>query len=447
MLVVIDNSVCEVINSGEHKILSSLENIAECIRSGKHIIFAERATSKAICTNPKLGELGRLAFKNLYHKATEIGQIKNQVDSYILISNEVSSVEKVNLGSKKIFKVPVDYFCENERLLPTNLVAEDLSDCEFYEAMIKKYAKGKGYRYKLNFKYVNGGGLNTHLNYENSIVQGKAPCLAIVDSDKEDEDDSYGDTAMNVMEKYNTLKKYHVTGYYILNVREKENLIPPHLYSIVSDDEDLKRDMDILDKISKHSKLKRICTYGDIKSGVKVAKITKNFSSENMIKEYLKNEITTVVKKNQVDEELLKFISKKLDSICENSPFGEVVNEICDGKNHECDIESVVEYGFSCIDEKKAEKVYLINGVNRLIKKIKENALDISIYKKLEDKKELYSRYKTESLKTEVEKLENKIKVIDKFYEILSFELKDEWDRLSQVCVTWGCSVKLKVVS
>lgn len=447
MLIVIDNSICDVINNGDYKVLASLENIAECIRTGKHIVIADRKTCKAICKHEKLGFLSQRAFKELSLRITEIGDIKNEVDGYILITNEVSSITKTNDGNKKVFKVPTDYFYENEKLLPTNLVSEDLSDCQLYEAMIGKYIKGKKHKCRLNFRYVNGGGLNTYLNYENSLIQEQAPCLVIVDSDKKYDNDEYGETARNVLKKYENLRRKYVTGYYILNVREKENMIPPNLYSFVSDDETLKSDLYILDKISKNNKLKEVYKYGDIKSGIKASELIKVKSSKNILKEYLETEILKLLKNDDVDVELLNHIGEKLDSICKESVFAKTVKEICGGENHDCNIRNILDYGFNCIDEEKANEIYFINGINRLIKKVKEIAIDTSMYEKLKIKKELYSKYNTKSLKDEVDKLENQIETIDKFYDNLPYELKAEWNKLAQSCITWGCSVKFKSVS
>lgn len=387
MLVVIDNSVCNAINSSNNNILFSLENIGECIISGKHIVLADRSTLKIIGSYSRLGDRARLAFKNLYYKITEIGDIVNQVDSYILVSNQVTSIKLEKKAGKRIFKVPVDYFYKNERLLPSNLVSEDLSDCEFYEVMVKKYLKSKNYKYKLNFRYVNGGGLNTHINYRNSLIQGKAPCLVIVDSDKESKGSSYGATATNVIKKYDEIKEKYITEYYILDVREKENMIPPCLYGLVCDNKEIEKDINILDKVSKNDKLKDLLIYGDIKSGIKLSQLIQNNLNKKILKEYLENEIKMLIEKNQVDEELLKYVSEKLDLICTDSVFSKVVNNICDENKCLSDIKKILEEWFNCINSEEADKHFLINGLERLMKKLKEKAIDISIYDKLKEKK------------------------------------------------------------
>ena len=55
MLIVIDSSICDAIDNVNYDALASIENIAECIRTGKHIVIAERKTCRSIFKNENLG--------------------------------------------------------------------------------------------------------------------------------------------------------------------------------------------------------------------------------------------------------------------------------------------------------------------------------------------------------------------------------------------------------
>lgn len=439
MLIIIDSSICSIKKEHEYKMKITLENINQCISIGRHIVIANRETCDYISKNKNLNERTRRTFRNLKLRMTEIANIKEEVNGYILVTNEVSSLVREDNNGRYIFKVPIDYFNDDERLMPTNLVGEDLKDCKFYKVMVNNYIKNKNVKYKLRFNNVSGGGGNTDVNYEDSLIEKKAPCLAIVDSDKEHPLDQYGKTAFHTYKKYESLKENYITECYILNVREKENMIPVSIYRDINEDDSLDEGLSILDRICKNRKLNEIYRYGDIKSGVRISHLTNIEPNKNAVKEYLNEEISKLISENEVDIELLKYIGKKLNYVCKSPKFEQIVNDIeSNNINDNNNIEDILNEVFSNIDEQKADSTCFIKGIKKLMKKF-DNLEDT-----LKEKEDLYEKQKTDSLELEVNKLKCQLDKVNNFYNSMPDFLKEEWESLVKTCITWGCSIKIK---
>ena len=170
-----------------------------------------------------------------------------------------------------IFHIPLNLFEESYILERTILISEHSSDIEFYLQL----SKGIKNLHKKNsgviFSRGAGGGGTTFKVIEDK-VKDKNIALIIVDSDKKHPFDDYGNTYKKAKETFDLYKNDWVLGFEVLDVHEKENLIPPTYYKIVN--EGLEEKLNPWIELYNHPTLSHLYKFADLKSGIS----TSNFN-------------------------------------------------------------------------------------------------------------------------------------------------------------------------
>ena len=202
---------------------------------------------KEINNNGYVSENMKKAVHYCYNSFTTMYGIKNSVNNIVIITSDICKKEdsRIYLSGK--------YIKEHNLSLSSRIVllTEDVSDCEFYESLCKKIINN---RLNVMFRHVSGGGTEINKNLSMSVVHNRDIVYAICDSDKYHPDDEVGDTAKKLMTVVNQLESqgYYYTGYEVLEVSEKENLIKPTEYGkylgnsiILKDLSDIEVDEDV----------------------------------------------------------------------------------------------------------------------------------------------------------------------------------------------------------
>lgn len=246
--------------------------------------------------------------------------------SYLLEhrSTVYSSLPPLN---KKIIVVPSEaYFSK--------------SDSEYYITLDNSYnitqaklsaENPKDYNFYVNiFHYLNKNSLYT-INLENCSFAGSTAkefleamdknnniVLAISDSDKDYKDDKLGDTAKNVKQYIDRHKGQSIMDYYILGMREKENLIPIDCYLLFATQDN----RTFLECIKTHCANDEFMQFVDIKDGYKI----KHLSTEKPKWHALYDDFIDTCKQNGIYKQNVT----ENDKTCINGICGNLADKICD---------------------------------------------------------------------------------------------------------------------
>jgi hypothetical protein len=202
----------------------------------------------------------------------------------------------------EIRQVCSKHFSESSNIQRTIILGENQDDSVVYGLIGKYYLKKNGLDANtLRTDERFGGGNTTNRCYKTIYDGCEAFCLCILDCDQKTPDGSIGDTAKFV-------KKFHdknhpknkKCSYYILNVLEIENILPPSFYKIqYQDDLNKKPILQRLDDLP-FANIK----YFDFKKGIRCEKLHNGMSYAKYWRNVLSIDCTP-------DEDAMEKINKK----------------------------------------------------------------------------------------------------------------------------------------
>jgi len=215
--------------------------------------------------------------------------------------------------------------------------------------------------------------------------------LVIADSDKKSEKSKFGETYLKIEDIIKNLKlsKEAIFEAKHLEVREKENLIPPSIYKITSNSINKSEELEDLEMICLSGEFKKIYYYLDIKDGVKK-------------KEFL---------------ELIKESKICLDKLNEEVKFKK----------------------FLCSDlDNKLDEELILCGIGELVDNVEKEILG----NKLEDKlEELNSKALKHNInQSSFDKLKRKIDKKNKAFQLLEGIFLEEWIDITNLVTSFGCA-------
>lgn len=233
-----------------------------------------------------------------------------------------------NLACKKQimtskFHVPLNYFNNQFMLERTSLISENSSDIDFYFQLSKGVKKLHKRTSGVIFSRSSGGGGTTFQVIEDKVKDNNI-ALVVIDSDKIHPNDNYGTTYKNAVKKFNQYKNDWIIGFEVLDVHEKENLIPPTVYKNLNEmPDEIINPWEMLYNHPLHSDL---YNFADLKEGIstlnycdfyeplfEIKGLISNISGENW--GYLNEFIGTKEEFHELNQELKK--KNKQDQIKE----------------------------------------------------------------------------------------------------------------------------------
>lgn len=315
MLIFLDKSISESNTnlSDEEKIC--LEYIAESVKLRKHVVIGDTKTLNTLSHIDKLNIRTKLIFKKLSCNRPQIAQIFDYVNVYIKVRRDIKKIERSREKNCDIINVPLSFFDNTSKVETCYLLCEDLSDCDFYINLTKFVKKELINNFIFDLIPSNGGGTNSADSYC-TILNKCFPCISIVDSDKTSQTSEYKETASKLKAKYENYSTVCLTNLHILEVREKENLLTPHIYQELSNN---KYEYKILKLIYENPKYRDICYFGDVKSGLRF--------SNDMVKDYIIQELEHLVEHENVDKQFLNKVAICLKNSGYGTKFTQAVNE------------------------------------------------------------------------------------------------------------------------
>jgi len=206
---------------------SALDLLARCHGEGKHLLMIARPlASKLASYHDKLSSYSQSIYHGIFQKAssTPSGYL-DRIGNTILVCKDSSNPAGGARKSNQIF-VSLNWFSQSDRIQPSHLICEHISDCNVYIALASKYLHyislhGLG----LSFRKVSGGGHAIDDVIRDTLTD-HSPALCIVDSDMDSPNAAaVGQTAHDAQKSYNK-SGHDKSCFVILKARELENLLP-----------------------------------------------------------------------------------------------------------------------------------------------------------------------------------------------------------------------------
>ncbi|MBE9143674.1 hypothetical protein [Planktothrix mougeotii] len=283
MLINIHQSVFDNNNIwDEPETIPALENLANAVREGKHLVISDRKTLKIITQCQDLSKTTRAIYTILYNKFSELRSYLSVVTRYIEITDLLEPALS-SLSDQEVIQVPLKFFENTQSIQKTILLCENSSDTSFYQTIARVYLIWKNANIKLEYEPRGGGGNTIDTEYDNIQKTTKYFCLCILDSDRIAPEGKLGSTAAQIDQNKNQSSQFFRTKVLILDVHEIENLIPNSiLLGICSGD---KQREDALKRIQKLQEIRgdQIKHFLDIKEGTLMYKIFDSTNSKDKL--------------------------------------------------------------------------------------------------------------------------------------------------------------------
>lgn len=222
MLIEICEDVVVLAETNDSDSIAVLDKIAMAHKYGKHFVYAPFPLLIRICKMQSLNKSTRRIYSDIK---------KHCASSGTLVSG-IGFRAKVTVASPPA-STSVYYIQFNPKLVSgfelyeeTHLLAENLSDCSFFEYIVEYYKRSMGINCPVCFYPMQGGGDTIKMVYLNEIQLGQHFCLAIMDSDKKYPEGALGNTCKGLKRIHKQHNPFHCFYYIMENIREVENLIP-----------------------------------------------------------------------------------------------------------------------------------------------------------------------------------------------------------------------------
>ncbi|WP_195945606.1 hypothetical protein [Paraclostridium bifermentans] len=404
MLIEIDISLKEYIEKNISKLNESseeievIENIARSYSEKRHIIIAKRSILLYFSKLDLLEKKVRSIYTDLYSRSAQYKVYKSVFVEYIKILSNEYSFRKVKENSQCIYEVPINYFNDNRFLRESVLVTENLRDAWLYKSMTKKYIKQvMQINLDINLEEMNGGGNDLSIAYENKIKENRL-VVCVADSDKRYPNSTIGDTARYATNIYKNYDSYRITYMHKLGVREKENLIPPSFYLLCTNGINIESLKNLVELEVLNNSSSEFLKYIDIKDGIEL----KSYRGDN------KNYINYI---KHIIEEHPELIA--------------------------CDLES----------EKDLQVKVILGAGKKAIDTFHREILDDNLDNILEYKLKVLKEDNNESLQTEIDDLKNRILKKENLFIHLPKYIEEEWVKLCNIVLAWGCVDEFRAIS
>lgn len=279
MLLNLDDSLIDYMNSKylTDEEIDAFERIFQSHKNKYHFVFGSRYVLQAIARNTSLPSFVREQSMKWFKEFPLIEPNTRNKKSVINVIPSNMSFDRVDYeGNNSSFSyainhtqffIPLDWFTNPALLERTCLISENSSDVKFYLQLSKGISKMHHPNSDVIFSKNSGGGGTTFKVIEDKIDDQNI-VLVVVDSDKIHPKSNYGDTYTNAYKAFSRLKHNSVLGFKVLSVHEKENLIPPLVYSRFTKDDEVINNSRPWQRVYNNELIYDIYNYADLKKGI-----------------------------------------------------------------------------------------------------------------------------------------------------------------------------------
>ena len=162
----------------------ALNNIANALREGKHLVIGSRAVLAKLIDCNFLSSKSTAIFRKALSQLSDIGTLASHLDIHIRIYPTIPSYNGPVFNDKiKCIDAPLDIFSDSSVIQETILLAENQIDAKFYELVARTYMWKKNFG-KLIIKLTKqgGGGTTTADEYKEIQDTKNRLSICIVDS-------------------------------------------------------------------------------------------------------------------------------------------------------------------------------------------------------------------------------------------------------------------------
>lgn len=272
MFIEIDEKCIELLNEDKYTIF--FNGLAHSINNGKNYIYLSKKTLELLYNSKKIDLTSRKIYKRIFDNSSEDLAIKKSVSRRVMVAN--NGEDKIKIIDNQIL-IPIDIAIEKNLFdTRTNLICENLSDCNFFGNIAKLYKLENSINaINIELENNNGGG-DTIVEVYKEKDKLKEISLLIVDSDQKYYEAPLGNTLKRLLK----VEKSQVVEIYSLHVHEIENLIPIQMienYYRQSNNEENREDVINFLKLFKISNFDNSpLAFFDMKKGIQVKKWQEN---------------------------------------------------------------------------------------------------------------------------------------------------------------------------
>ncbi len=265
MIVEIKDTLIDYISNNDN--YSNVSDIIEKLVSGMKdryyiVSMSEKMLDQIISVYVDLAKNTRIFLQNYKNNYKNLKSFYRQYKPLIVV-DDVENIKRDDLEGN--YTVPFSYL---SNLKEPGLSCENSDDYVFYMWMYSIFSKvntnipNNNYIKIQNLPCGGANNLTIEAYYNNGTILS-----IIVDSDKYSCDSRRGDTYNAINSVYKKFKNKKVTDLYVLNSREKENLIPFEDYKLV-----ICEKIELLDFFNTFQN-DHFQAYFDIKDGIKLKKL------------------------------------------------------------------------------------------------------------------------------------------------------------------------------
>ncbi|WP_223504021.1 hypothetical protein [Pseudomonas sp. GL-RE-29] len=188
MFFKIDDSIIDLLNQVQPpaSIGLCIDELFRARRLGQHLIYCKPSNLEKIESFNGISEATKLTIKKIKQQQRFKKAAFESMTTYVNVIATPNTIRKSILGNKTVIEISIDQLANGDFLDATTLLAENLTDCEFYQNITNITNRSNSaltsLRHRLN--YVSGGGSQTPRQYRQQKAN-KSLTLCIVDGDIE----------------------------------------------------------------------------------------------------------------------------------------------------------------------------------------------------------------------------------------------------------------------
>ncbi|MFQ2347232.1 MULTISPECIES: hypothetical protein [Aeromonas] len=269
MLIEIINLDISAINKNDDKKISSINHLMHSHGYRHHIVVASKKTMRELLASEYLYDLSRTYASEIYESLGEYRSYLTNVKFILRVdfSYDGEPVFSISPSNINVMSVSYTYFSDHTNLCSAKMLAEDMSDYEFYSEVARSNINGTmlNLPFKLDFRHGGGSQIKNNFIY---LKNNNSVCLCIVDTDKKHPKGKEGSTSSS----FSTAERVFNCSAYakILDVHEIESFIPESIMEDVISKEANNQDrVDSLDMLARLNEIdSRVRQYFDHKNGL-----------------------------------------------------------------------------------------------------------------------------------------------------------------------------------
>lgn len=274
MLIVLDDDLISnaVPNAvPDDDVFAMLDVVAHNRRMGNHILYASRGALEYFLASAQASQITRAVLSKVRSRLPQKMSFYSQVNRRLRVTKRAHTFTSQNVGACQELVISADVLRDPQLSGKCVLLAENQNDIFFYSRLAEiaaTFAKWGNVSIRCEGR---GGGGNT-LAEEYLVLQNAQNrlCFCISDSDKKYPAGALGQTAQRVVDANDLLVP--TTEYYILQVREIENMVSPKLYESMNDrDAQRQHVVATLIRVEQHSQT--VLDHFDMKDGLNLCEL------------------------------------------------------------------------------------------------------------------------------------------------------------------------------